>query len=105
MSALAPGTKLGPYEIAAPISAGGMGTLYRARDSGLGRDVAIKVASERFSERFKREARAVAALNPPNISTLFGHRARLPGDGAGRREELKRCVPPASAPSKAESRP
>ena len=48
-----------------------MGTVYRARDSRLGRDVAIKVARERFSERFEREARAVAALNHPNISTML----------------------------------
>ncbi|HET9791884.1 MAG TPA: serine/threonine protein kinase, partial [Candidatus Angelobacter sp.] len=53
--------KLGPYEILAPIGAGGMGQVYRARDSRLNRDVAIKVSSEQFSERFEREARAIAA--------------------------------------------
>src|SRR5690349_10623688 len=68
---LAPGTKLGPYEILAPIGKGGMGEVYLAHDPRLGRDVAIKVSSERFSERFEREARAVAALNHPNICTLF----------------------------------
>jgi serine/threonine-protein kinase len=64
------GSRVGPYEIVARIGAGGMGTVYRAHDSRLGRDVAIKVSEERFTERFEREARAVAALNHPNICTL-----------------------------------
>ncbi|MBZ5578018.1 MAG: serine/threonine-protein kinase [Acidobacteriia bacterium] len=64
------GEKLGPYEIVEPIGKGGMGEVYRAHDARLGRDVAIKVSSERFSERFEREARAVASLNHPNICTL-----------------------------------
>src|ERR1700692_4948758 len=68
---LATGTRLGPYEILAPIGAGGMGEVYRARDTRLGRDVAIKVSKEQFSERFEREARAVAALNHPNICHLY----------------------------------
>ncbi|HEY4362065.1 MAG TPA: protein kinase [Bryobacteraceae bacterium] len=68
---LAVGTKLGPYEILAPIGAGGMGEVYRAHDSRLGRDVALKVSSERFSDRFEREARAVAALNHPHICHLY----------------------------------
>ncbi len=67
---MTPGTRLGPYEILAQIGAGGMGEVYRARDPRLGRDVAIKVSKEQFSERFEREARAVAALNHPNICTL-----------------------------------
>src|SRR5271168_975054 len=67
---LSAGTRLGPYEILAPIGAGGMGEVYRARDPRLDRDVAIKVSQERFSDRFGREARAVAALNHPNICTL-----------------------------------
>ena len=62
------GTHLGPYEILALLGAGGMGEVYRALDPRLGREVAIKVAAERFTERFEREARAVAALNHPNIS-------------------------------------
>src|SRR5215471_7425152 len=65
------GSHLGPYEILAPIGAGGMGEVYKARDSRLGRDVAIKVCSEQFTERFEREARAIAALNHPNICHLY----------------------------------
>ncbi len=69
--ALTQGDTLGPYEILAPIGAGGMGEVYRARDPRLNRDVAIKVSSAQFSERFEREARAVAALNHPNICHLY----------------------------------
>jgi serine/threonine-protein kinase len=68
---LQPGDKLGPYEILVPIGAGGMGEVYRARDARLNRYVAIKVSQERFSDRFEREARAVGALNHPNICTLY----------------------------------
>jgi hypothetical protein len=67
---LAPGTRLGPYEIREPIGAGGMGEVYKARDTRLDRTVAIKVGAAQFSERFEREARAVAALNHPHICTL-----------------------------------
>ena len=70
MSMLTPGTRLGPYEIVRWLGAGGMGEVYRARDSRLDRDVAIKISSDAFSDRFEREARAVAALNHPNICTL-----------------------------------
>ena len=68
--ALAPGTRLGPYEITAPLGAGGMGEVYKARDTRLNRIVAIKVSNEQFSERFEREAHAVAALNHSNVCTL-----------------------------------
>src|ERR1700693_6186278 len=68
---LAAGSKLGPYEIVALIGAGGMGEVYRARDPRVNRDVAIKVSSAQFTERFEREARAIAALNHPNICTLY----------------------------------
>ena len=68
---LAPGTQLGPYEIMVPLGAGGMGEVYRGRDTRLGRDVAIKVCNERFSERFDREAHAIAALNHSNICHLY----------------------------------
>jgi eukaryotic-like serine/threonine-protein kinase len=67
---LSAGEKLGPYEILAPIGAGGMGDVYKARDTRLDRIVAIKTSKTEFSERFEREARAVAALNHPNICTL-----------------------------------
>jgi eukaryotic-like serine/threonine-protein kinase len=75
------GMKLGPYEIVALLGAGGMGEVYRARDTRLGRDVAIKVLPARFSnapefrERFDREARAISALNHARICTLYdvGH--------------------------------
>jgi len=68
---LSAGTKLGPYEILAPIGAGGMGEVYRAHDSRLNRYVAIKVSAARFSERFEREAKAIAALNHPNICQIY----------------------------------
>lgn len=74
---LVPGTKLGPYEVLAHIGVGGMGEVYRARDTRLGRDVAIKVLpaamaeNPQAEERFEREARAVSKLNHPNICTLF----------------------------------
>jgi Tol biopolymer transport system component/predicted Ser/Thr protein kinase len=67
----APGTRRGPYEILNPIGAGGMGEVYKARDTRLDRTVAIKFSKEAFSERFEREARAVAALNHPNICQLY----------------------------------
>src|ERR1035441_2143829 len=68
---LSAGDKLGPYEIIAPIGAGGMGEVYRAHDPRLGRDVAIKVSAQQFSDRFEREARAIAALNHPNICQVY----------------------------------
>jgi eukaryotic-like serine/threonine-protein kinase len=74
--ALSPGSKVGPYEIIAPLGAGGMGEVYRARDARLGREVALKVLPESFSRdaerlrRFEQEARAVAALNHPNILAI-----------------------------------
>jgi Tol biopolymer transport system component/tRNA A-37 threonylcarbamoyl transferase component Bud32 len=69
--ALTAGEKLGPYEIVALIGAGGMGEVYKARDTRLNRIVALKVSKSEFGERFEREARAVAALNHPNVCTLF----------------------------------
>jgi Tol biopolymer transport system component len=64
------GTKLGPYEIEAPLGSGGMGDVYKATDTRLGRRVAIKVLKGPFTPRFEREARAISALNHPNICTL-----------------------------------
>ena len=69
--ALTTGAKLGVYEIVGPIGAGGMGTVYRARDTRLPRDAAIKVSAQKFSERFAREAHVIASLNHPNITTLY----------------------------------
>jgi eukaryotic-like serine/threonine-protein kinase len=68
---LTPGERLGPYEILSFLASGGMGAVYRAHDPRTGREVAIKVCAERFSERFEREVRTIAALNHPNICTLF----------------------------------
>ena len=74
---LTPGDKLGPYEILSPLGAGGMGEVYKARDTRLDRSVAVKVLPEHIAKRedlkarFEREARAVASLNHPNICTLF----------------------------------
>jgi len=68
---LQPGDKLGPYEILSLIGAGGMGEVYKARDTRLDRTVAVKISVARFSELFEREAKAIAALNHPNICTLY----------------------------------
>src|SRR6202171_2181431 len=68
---LVAGDKLGPYEILALIGKGGMGEVYRARDSRLNRDVAIKVSAAQFSERFACEAQAIAALNHPHICQIY----------------------------------
>lgn len=74
--ALAAGTRLGAYEIAALIGAGGMGMVYRARDTKLNRDVALKVLHELFAAdpdrlaRFKRESQLLASLNHPNIAAI-----------------------------------
>jgi serine/threonine protein kinase len=68
---LSAGDRLGPYEILAPIGAGGMGQVWKARDPRLDRIVAIKISREQFSERFELEARAVAALNHPHICQLY----------------------------------
>jgi eukaryotic-like serine/threonine-protein kinase len=76
--ALTAGTRLGPYEILAPIGAGGMGEVYKARDTKLGRDVAIKVLPPDFAQdperlaRFEREAKVLASLNHPNIAQIYG---------------------------------
>jgi serine/threonine protein kinase len=67
---LTPGTRLGPYEILTPIGAGGMGEVWKARDTRLGRIVAIKKVKEQHSERFKQEARTIAALNHPYICQI-----------------------------------
>ena len=77
---LSAGTKIGPYEIVAPLGAGGMGEVYRARDTKLDRDVAIKILPEAFAHaaerlaRFTREAKTLASLNHPNIAAIYGLR-------------------------------
>src|SRR5215472_4304318 len=79
--ALTAGTRLGPYEVLAPIGAGGMGEVYRARDTRLDRTVAVKILPSHLSEnteakeRFDREARTISSVNHPNICTLYdvGH--------------------------------
>lgn len=73
---IAPGTRFGPYEILSPLGAGGMGEVYRAKDTRLDRTVAIKILPAHFSndplrkQRFEREAKAISGLNHPNICTL-----------------------------------
>jgi len=69
--ALAPGTRLGPYEILSALGAGGMGEVWKARDTRLNRLVAIKASHTSFSERFEREARAIAAVNHPHVCSLY----------------------------------
>src|ERR1700728_3361407 len=75
--ALTSGTRLGPYEILSALGAGGMGEVYRARDTRLGRDVAVKVLPVSFAadperlRRFEQEARAIAALTHPNILAIY----------------------------------
>ena len=75
---LSAGDKLGPYEILSPIGAGGMGEVYRARDTKLKRDVALKVLPDAFAKepgrmlRFQREAEVLASLNHPNIAHIYG---------------------------------
>src|SRR5713226_3447725 len=76
--ALTSGTKLGPYEIRSPLGTGGMGEVYRAADSKLGRDVALKVILREFAQdtqlmaRFQREAQFLASLNHTNIASIYG---------------------------------
>jgi serine/threonine protein kinase len=86
---LAAGTRLGPYEIQAALGAGGMGEVYRARDTRLDRTVAIKILPEalaadpQFRERFDREARAISSLNHPHICTLHDVGRQDPSTGSG----------------------
>jgi len=75
------GERVGPYQIISPIGSGGMGEVYKAQDTRLGRDVAIKVSTLAFNERFEREGRAVAALNHPNICQLYDVGALPSGSG------------------------
>ena len=91
--ALGPGTRFGAYEIIAPLGSGGMGEVYRARDTQVGRDVAIKVLPEALRNdpdrlaRFEREAKTLAALNHPNIAHIHGFE-----DSTGRRALVMELV-------------
>ena len=114
---LSPGTRFGSYSITEPLGAGGMGEVYRARDTELGRDVAIKVLPESFTNdaarvaRFEQEAKTLAALNHPNIAHIFGlersgattarrsSSASTEGESRStRRSALRRRSPPRSRP-------
>jgi serine/threonine protein kinase len=81
---LSTGAQLGPYEILAPIGAGGMGEVYRGRDTRLDRMVAIKVSKDKFSERFEREARARSRIESSAHLHALRRGSGLPGDGARR---------------------
>jgi eukaryotic-like serine/threonine-protein kinase len=95
---LKPQDRLGPYEILAPIGAGGMGEVYRARDTKLGRDVALKVLPESFARdpermaRFEREAQVLASLNHPNIATVYGFEAGAIGMELVEGPTLAECI-------------
>ncbi len=114
---LSPGARLGPYEVLSPLGAGGMGEVYRARDTRLARDVAIKVLLEDFLEgegrkaRFGREAKALAALNHPNVAAIYSFEEILDSsssssrhvlvmellEGTTLRDKLDRPIPPKQA--------
>ena len=111
---LVAGTRLGPYEIQSAIGAGGMGEVYKARDTRLDRTVAIKVLPAELSAdpdrraRFEREARAIAALNHPHICTLHdigdARRYDLPRDGASRGRDARRAAAERPAAARAGAR-
>ena len=95
---LTTGTKLGPYEIVAPIGVGGMGEVYRARDTKLNRDVAIKVLLSAVASdpdrlaRFSREAQVLASLNHPNIAHIHGLEEAVPTRKSISRQSAQ-CAP------------
>ena len=97
---LAPGSRLGVYTIVAPLGEGGMGTVYRARDPRLDRDVALKVADAQFSERFTREAKTIAALNHANICHLYDVG---PDYLVMELVEGRRCAAPSRSPTRCRS--
>src|ERR1035438_10916157 len=100
---LSPGDKLGPYEILAPLGAGGMGEVYKARDTRLALTVAVKVLPEHIAKRedlrarFERESRAVASLNHPNICTLYDIVGFTLLQPVARSREVKRLLQTVSA--------
>ena len=100
--ALSTGSRIGPYEVLSAIGSGGMGEVYRARDTRLNRDVAVKVLPELFAAdaerlaRFEREAQVLATLNHPNIAQVFGLEdagATTPGQAGHRALGQRRDVP------------
>lgn len=99
-SIMSVGAQLGPYKISGPIGAGGMGQVFRATDTRLGRSVAIKISQEQFSDRFEREARVIASLSHPNICTLHdvgpNYLVMELIDGETLRDRLKRGKLPAA---------
>jgi len=113
---LAANTRLGPYEIVAPLGAGGMGEVFRARDTRLDRTVAIKICTGRFTERFEREARAISSLNHPHICALYDIGCEdaveflvmeyLEGESLEARLRKGRCklMKPCKSPSKSRAR-
>src|SRR5262245_31793621 len=86
---LAPGVRLGPYEVSSLLGSGGMGEVYRARDAKLNRDVALKILPDSFATdverlaRFKREAQLLASLNHPNIGAIYGFEDSDPSTSSG----------------------
>jgi serine/threonine protein kinase len=101
--AVAPGTRVGPYEILVAIGAGGMGAVYRARDAKLGRDIAPKVLPEAFARdaermaRFQREAKVLASFNHSNIASIYGLEDAWMGSPAAQGAGSSANVPAASS--------
>ena len=97
---LSPGTRLGVYDVTAQIGQGGMGEVYRARDTKLNRDVALKVLPDAFASdpdrlaRFQREAQVLASLSHPNIAQIHGLSSRPPSPTTWISEGLQKCSPP-----------
>ena len=99
---VSPGVRLGPYEILAKLGAGGMGDVYRARETRLDRRVAVKIlrgaadVDDGLRERFELEGRMIAALNHPNICTLYDigtqNRVQVPRDGAPGGADARQCA-------------
>ncbi|MCM3875229.1 MAG: serine/threonine protein kinase, partial [Thermoanaerobaculia bacterium] len=95
---LSPGSRLGPYEILSLLGAGGMGEVWRAKDTRLGRDVAIKVLPEDFLEgeerkaRFEREAKLLAVLNHPNIAAIYSFEEISGSSSSGRADATRHVL-------------
>jgi serine/threonine protein kinase len=102
-----PGARLGPYEILSPIGAGGMGEVYRARDTKLNRDVALKILPESFAldadrlARFGREAQVLASLNHPNIAAIYGFEESAPSTHSAGSGSMVSSVEPSTGSGQA----